>query len=325
MRKLFTLIMLAPLFAGAQQFPLTTANTTYDTLTGATQYSGTLPWDDPGDDLDPLELNPPFRMGVRSYRYLKIEDGYVLLVDTPSGYNEYFVLDALFTNIVDRGKGTIVPQSPIRYTLSGTKGNRILTIEWRNFGFYGEWFHRNTTTDHANLQITLNEKMQEVSAHYGSNLIQFPGLSFEGYPGISVYVGEGDMMGTFYGTVLAGNPANPTTHGLEIDTFLQGFPATGTKYTFKIGEELANTRNISDAYDAFVLYPNPGNDRIWIHGPNHTGQNVLISVMNTMGQILKVAPIEINQALDVSEIPSGLYLIQIETEQGTVQKSWIKR
>lgn len=325
MRKIFTLILLGPLFSFAQQFALSTSNSTYDTLTGATLYSGSMPWDDPGDDLDPLELNPPFRMGVRSYRYLKIEDGYVLLVDTPSGYNEYFVLDALFTNIVDRGKGTIVPESPIRYTLSGTKGNRMLTIEWRNFGFYGEWFHRNTTTDHANLQIILNEKMQEVSAHYGSSLIQFPGLSFAGYPGISVYVGEGDMMGTFYGTVLAGNPANPTTHGLEIDTFLQGFPAAGTKYTFKIGEELARTKNINDASNSFVLFPNPGNDRIWIQGPNHFIGNIKFTLMNGLGQNLKEAVIEMNQSIDVSQIPSGIYFIQIETEQGTVQKSWIKR
>lgn len=325
MRKIFTLILLAPLFSWAQQFSLTTSNTNYDTLVGATLYSGSMPWDDPGDDLAPLVLNPPFRMGIRSYRYLKIEDGYVLLVDTPSGYNEYFVLDALFTNIVDRGKGTIDPVSPIRYTLSGTKGNRLLTIEWRNFGFYGEWFHRNTTTDHANLQITLNEKMQEVSAHYGESVIQFPGLSYAGYPGISVYVGEGDMQGTFYGTVLAGNPANPTTHGLEIDTFLQGFPVTGTKYTFKIGEELASIRSYNSATNLISVYPNPGNDNIRIQSNNKQEKEFEVFIYNPMGQLVHAGKAENESPFELPELSSGTYLIQIRSELGVYQKHWIRQ
>ncbi len=68
------------------------------------------------------------------------------------------------------------------------------------------------------------------------------------------------------------------------------------------------------------LYPNPVNDRLFIKS---TEQIKSISIYNIKGQLIKQT-IETTNGIDVSVLPSGLYMIQIKTSNNTINQKFLK-
>lgn len=68
------------------------------------------------------------------------------------------------------------------------------------------------------------------------------------------------------------------------------------------------------------LYPNPVSDRLFIKS---TEQIEGISIYNINGQLIKQA-IETTNGIDVSVLPSGLYMIQIKTSNNTINQKFLK-
>jgi hypothetical protein len=263
------------------------------------------PWQEPSEELEPVQFDVPFQMGKNAYNFIEIDGGYVILGDTGLDFDEFFVVDACFMDLCDRGYGGLSSESPIRYTLTGEPRERILTIEWRNHGYYGEWFHINATEDYGNLKIILDEGMQQVHVHYGPHAIKRKALSLQGYPGYSVYVGEGDDM-TFYGSNLAGEPEAPSLHEIELDTFLNNIPPDSTFYTFTIGQPLASVEEAP--FQRLKVYPNPAKSIIHIPGAN---EKSLVVLLDASGRKVFSNYCRANGTVHFGNLKEGFYVLQV--------------
>ena len=75
----------------------------------------------------------------------------------------------------------------------------------------------------------------------------------------------------------------------------------------------ANTKLVFGPYDIVVeigagtlsVYPNPVKDMLYINGLE---QNTEVSIYNALGALVKVANVGSEEAIDVSELPTGLYI-----------------
>ena len=129
---------------------------------------------------------------------------------------------------------------------------------------------------------------------------------------------EGDFMAS-----INGNPANPTFVAGLLDTIpeddfedfgLLRFPAANTVYRLT-----PSTSGIHSYADMNVsVYPNPVSDLMTINGAD----NALVQIFDVNGKLL-VSEVY-NQPISVSELPSGLYMVKITTDQGSVVKKIVK-
>jgi bilirubin oxidase len=64
--------------------------------------------------------------------------------------------------------------------------------------------------------------------------------------------------------------------------------------------------------DDFTIYPNPVQDRIYIHQENPSNEVYYVTVRNMLGRALMMLPKpDIKQGIDVSSFKSGMYIIEI--------------
>ncbi|NOQ27945.1 MAG: T9SS type A sorting domain-containing protein [Bacteroidales bacterium] len=89
----------------------------------------------------------------------------------------------------------------------------------------------------------------------------------------------------------------------------------------------ATTSSIDNeiAKPAFNVYPNPASTYINVQVANAKA-NSLISIYNATGALVKVVEMdESEREVDISELPSGLYLISVDTKKKTITKQFIKK
>ena len=77
---------------------------------------------------------------------------------------------------------------------------------------------------------------------------------------------------------------------------------------------------ISLTTNSVKLYPNPVSDRLFIKS---TEQIESVSIYNINGQLVKQA-IETTNGIDVSVLPSGVYMIQINTSNNSINQKFLK-
>ena len=76
--------------------------------------------------------------------------------------------------------------------------------------------------------------------------------------------------------------------------------------------------------DYFAVYPNPATDVLNIQSKQSTQINS-ISIYNTLGQLLLIIPKAKNTStVDVSNLPTGNYFIEIHSDQGTPNTQFLK-
>ncbi|WP_225035727.1 T9SS type A sorting domain-containing protein [Winogradskyella sp. SM1960] len=68
------------------------------------------------------------------------------------------------------------------------------------------------------------------------------------------------------------------------------------------------------------LYPNPGSDKLFIKTTEQVAQ---LSIYNINGQLVKQA-YKVTNGVDVSQLPTGLYMVQIKTNNNTITQKFIK-
>jgi hypothetical protein len=104
-------------------------------------------------------------------------------------------------------------------------------------------------------------------------------------------------------------------------------PANPTGSLSMVVDNFTVTQTLSvDSVDAsnFVIYPNPANDMIAINSSNYTFNNVAIVDLN--GRVIKVASFDnVSEAsLDIAALASGIYFMNITSNEGMVNKKIIK-
>ncbi len=64
---------------------------------------------------------------------------------------------------------------------------------------------------------------------------------------------------------------------------------------------------------AYKIFPNPSNGTVYIQTETH--QEIVVSVFNLVGQNVFCSGVESNNAIDLSQLPKGVYLMQIQSGQ----------
>ncbi len=72
-----------------------------------------------------------------------------------------------------------------------------------------------------------------------------------------------------------------------------------------------------------VIFPNPGNDEIYIKWSDNNMRNGVISFYNFLGEKISVSAFELGAA-DASQVPPGVYLIEIKNDDQSYFMRWSK-
>ncbi len=66
------------------------------------------------------------------------------------------------------------------------------------------------------------------------------------------------------------------------------------------------------------VFPNPANEKVMIDVGNATIKNMTLNIYNALGAVVKATVMEQNkQQIDVSDLPNGLYMIEIRSSNGS--------
>lgn len=194
------------------------------------------------------------------------------------------------------------------YHVSGTPGNRVFTVEWKNIGFIND-----TVGDQfMNYQAKFFEFDGAIEFHFGENHITQNDIYFTDEPGGFVGIIKYDpfVLNIFPGSIcLIGDPSSPLLsdydHDIE-EVTLQGFPANGTVYRFArtgIGMNEVST-------DFRSVYPNPVAHSLQIELINTIDETHLL-LCDVYGNIVKTYSTNSTQTtIDVSDLSSGVYFLK---------------
>ena len=327
---LFISIFLVSTFSFSQ-YSFSKSTGTYSNLVSPTSLTNGITWDDPQFTV-PIGFNFKYFDSTISTFY--IEDygfgAHLAINDNETG--KIPTLIPYGSDIIDRaydlvsGTSTSGGLSPISYKLSGITGARILKIEWKNVGFYGDIDDDDVSTDFTNFQLWLYEGSNNIEIHFGPNSITSPLLSYDGEGGTSI-----ELMSNYdydlddYGPnsiILRGNPTAPnvkiinTFDSLE---FMNGTIPNGTIYKFT---KTGGTASVKESKLIFntKIYPNPANNFIKVASEDVTKKISQIQIMDMNGKIIKTVVNQFN-TIDVSQFNSGIYLVKVSSEDGLISNS----
>jgi len=74
-------------------------------------------------------------------------------------------------------------------------------------------------------------------------------------------------------------------------------------------------------FNQIKIFPNPVNDQLNIELPNNLNLNSM-ELLNIQGK--RVKTFENQSELDVSDVQKGVYILRLETDQGTFNQKLIK-
>lgn len=318
---LFTILIGMMMNVQSQTYNFSASTGSYANLTGSTSLNNGLIWDDP-------ELEVPIGFNFKYYNYsfdTILISGLGGLLTIPAGfYDTVPVLLAYGADIIDRGEASSSSSlSNISYKKEGTAGSRILKIEWNNAGFYGDINYNGVSTDYINFQVWLYEGSNNIEIHFGPNSITKPLMSYDGETGTHIA-----LIPEFHswsdeivkdGICLSGNPSSPTIATLPTMSsmkYLNGNIPNGTIYKFSTGGSTSIEKLNKNNFE-LTLYPNPSSDFITINFNNELHEINKISIMNAEGKIVKeFSELKDNQ-IDVSDLRSGIFIVQVTTASGS--------
>jgi hypothetical protein len=78
--------------------------------------------------------------------------------------------------------------------------------------------------------------------------------------------------------------------------------------------------------ESFSIYPNPATAEINLQIKNIAASSTTVSILNTLGEIVysKVISNELNSTIDVSRLPSGVYVLQVQDQKNVSSGKFIK-
>ncbi len=287
------------------QLPVFSKSTsTYAHLTGATRIAKDSVWDDFENWRLPLQKIPlgfTFHAFGHNIDTFLLRDGAVMVNFGNSDTVIYIGSDFNANDFCDKGYGTKNPKSPIWWKREGSAGDRILKLEWQNFGFYEDFNKNGTLTDSGNLQMWIYENGNKVEMRFGQSRIANFSKTFPSKAGF--VCAKYDQMGRTSGFVLDGTASNPTSKAYA-DTSAHGvtsWPANGQIYTFSfIGAVGVKPLANSNGY-----YFSNGN--IIARLPQIQSQ---IEIYSTEGKLVYSGSFS-SQILNVAPLKTGIYTAKI--------------
>jgi hypothetical protein len=289
---------------------LTVSSEPYVNLTGGTPLV-TQGWDDPEFTV-PIGFNFQFYNETLNTIYQLADISYPILLDGSADFVESLFIP-FGADLLDRGISSGQLLSPITYKTEGSTGHRILTVEWKNAGFYGEYFINQETNDYVNVQMKLYEENGNIVFHYGPSFVANPALDYDSTGAFVGLVEDLDLsLKTTNGEtlLLSGSPLKPSIVTEYVPTYLNGTIPPNTVYTFS--REITATNDITSVSHRNYFNPNPT-------------QGDLYSIRDVEGKI--TSPVYVYDAIGslvlVDDTPNmismngkqeGIYLLKFEAD-----------
>ncbi|MEK6616027.1 MAG: hypothetical protein AABZ32_07945, partial [Bacteroidota bacterium] len=181
---------------------------TYTNLVNPISINAGLTWDDPTFSI-PIGFN--FTLWNNTISTINTDVFWLggILTPSVSGIQPFL---GYLADITDRAStptnwdGMPGSLSPISYEVTGTTGNKIFKMEWKNAGFYEDINNNSVSTDYVNLQMWLYEGTNNIEIRFGNSSITQPNLVYAGDPGPAIGVGMYDYnLDTLVFSCLQGN------------------------------------------------------------------------------------------------------------------------
>lgn len=321
------------------EYYLIVSTDNYAPLTGATDITGGITWDDP-THFFPLGFTFSL-FGTAMDSILLDGLGAEFFVINTTTFSSVHNLIATHVDLIDRGVvaagGLGIPgsQSPIVYKTEGTAPNRIFKMEWQNAGFYNEWDALNTTNDFINLQLWIYEGSNNIDFRFGpastgngSNYDIYDGLNghFVGAIGdvsLSTFFAEEGLYG------LEGPASNPTLTFIDQYNF-NNLPPTltdtipnGKVYRFSTSPQVGITAPESVG---FHLFPTLANEVLQY---SHSADKpVVFTVLDLTGRQVMPAihATNSNGTISIAHLPAGMYMVEARSDGNLVSaKRFVKQ
>ena len=309
------------------EYYLIVSTDTYTPLTGATDITGGLTWDDP-THFFPLGFT--FSLFGTTMDSIPLDGlGAEFFVINTTTFSSAHNLIATHVDLIDRGVvaaggiGLSGSQSPIVYKTEGTAPNRIFKMEWQNAGFFNEWDALNTTNDFINLQLWIYEGSNNIDFRFGpantgngSSYGIYDGLNghFIGAIGeinLSTFIAEDGLYG------LEGSASNPSLKFIDQYSFTNLPPTltdtipNGKVYRFSTAPQvgIATPESVG-----FHLYPILASDILQY---SHSADKpVVFTVLDLTGrQVMEpILATDATGTINIAHLPAGMYLVEARAE-----------
>ncbi len=189
--------------------------------------------------------------------------------------------------------------------------NSNTTVAWSAGVNYGQWYHVAGTYSDTSIQIFLNGIYAVdyfTGAGIGAYLNSVPsnasltiGLAYNTNNDERFYHGKMDEV-LIYNRKLSPSEINDVYNGAPI---ING-----------INSKLDNQ---------ITLYPNPSSDNLTIYGLTYTNEDLEVRMTDVNGKLIKTYSINsINNTIQISNLISGLYFIEISSQEKTFWGKFIK-
>lgn len=329
----FTVLLGLTFTAQSQSYNFSVTTSTYANLTGSTSLNNGYTWDDPQYAI-PIGFTFQYFNTAMDVIYIGYGLGAFLASDT-SETGIYPIITPFGADIVDRAfdinsqEPTTGALSDISYKTEGVAGSRILKIEWKNVGFYGELAVDGISTDFTNFQLWLYEGTNAIEIHWGPALYSQPFFDFEDQTGPIVILFSGfdfdaeEVVGE--SLVLSGNGASPAMESISSVAdvpFLNGTAPNGAVYVFSstaIGTE--ETDNIISS--TLSISPNPAKDFITVSINGEQSAVKEMRIVDLNGKLLQTVT-GYRNSISVAGLIPGTYFMQITTAGGTATRKFVK-
>jgi len=334
MRKNYFLIftLITSLFCGTAkaQMPYNFSYSTdvYVPLTAGTSLNGIHIWDGYTDNYS-AAMGFISKIDTARFNTCYLSGQNIMVADSSdtATLNGFFLTDA---DLIDRGyiAGTS-SLSPVRYMVSGTGGNRIFKIEVANAGFHEELNNFSTLNDYINAQLWIYEGSNVIELRYGPSKINNPStyFNFGGLPMVGLIhnmspAGDGKLY------ILSGNPSAPTIDSILLSggnpTYLghalNSFPTNGMVYRFTPKTTFIGKLALDDT----KVYPTAAQNQVMVdYNSTKTASYKIVSIggstTNISGTLQKGTT-----HIDVTALPAGIYLLQLENDDSRSVKKFVK-
>lgn len=318
-KVLLSMFLLALTVSSKAQFnyDVTVLNQTFQPLTGSTNISGSTLWD---EENYKVPIGFSFVMDGQTITDISLLAGQSCLTDTAGIVSGFFVTDI---DVHDRGNaGSGIASSPISYSVSGTAPNRIFKLEVFNAGMYDEYDLYSTNDDSLSYQIWLYETSNIVEIHYGGAQLSHPSDYFfiTGSPIVGFVKnididGTGNIDALYY---LKGNASAPTIDSVNsifsISGGLNTYPSNGTVYRF--APKPVSVNGLTKDELKIEVLNNVSANNIIVNNQSNVASTY--RVLNINGSSIGISGDlqNGNNNIDISRLPQGMYIIQVQNEAG---------
>jgi len=245
----------------------------------------------------------------------------------------------LFADFADLGlnSSTREPESPIYIYTTGVAGEKVAILEYKNAGFYKE---DPTIRDYVNFQFKFFEKDNAIEMHFGpSEVINLQEI-FGPFPGPFIGITYNTSFDTITEEIeldtflsIKGDQnnfsaihSNTKTNIFTPDIYFTGWPKENQVFRFVPGMLIAN-RDISK--DEFKVFPNPYHEKFIFQSTSPISNTEVLQLKNSLGQNIKIEIQKISDRLieikTDAQLPSGVYMLTLSSQNGVVSKSVVKR